>query len=121
MRFDENSDQPLFQQVAQWLTDAIISGALAAEGQIPSITELAAVGRINPATALKGVNLLVAEGLIYKKRGLGMFVAADARQRLLRQRRQGFADEHLRPLLREAERLEISHQEIIDMIARYGK
>ena len=79
--FDES--RPIFLQLAEMLEDRIISGAFPEEGQIPSITEYSAALKINPATALKGINLLVEEGLIYKKRGVGMFVSTGAREKLL--------------------------------------
>ena len=67
--------RPIFLQLAEMLEEGIISGAFPEEGQIPSITEYSAALKINPATALKGINLLVDEGLVYKKRGVGMFVS----------------------------------------------
>ena len=76
--FDES--RPIFLQLAEMLEDGIISGAFPEEGQIPSITEYSAALKINPATALKGINLLVEEGLVYKKRGVGMFVSTGARK-----------------------------------------
>ena len=79
-------DKPIFLQLAEQLEDGILSGAFPEEGQIPSITEYASTYKINPATALKGVNLLVDAGLLYKKRGVGMFVTQGA-QEALRQRR----------------------------------
>ena len=79
--FDES--RPIFLQLAEMLEEGIISGAYPEEGQIPSITEFSAALKINPATALKGINLLVDEGLVYKKRGVGMFVATGARDALL--------------------------------------
>ena len=84
--FDES--RPIFLQLAEMLEDGIISGAFPEEGQIPSITEYSAALKINPATALKGINLLVEEGLVYKKRGVGMFVASGAREKLLQKRRE---------------------------------
>ena len=75
--------RPIFLQLAEMLEEGIISGAYPEEGQIPSITEFSAALKINPATALKGINLLVDEGLVYKKRGVGMFVATGARDALL--------------------------------------
>ena len=69
-------DRPIFQQIAEQLEEAILSGAYPEESQVPSITEYSVQYRINPATALKGINLLVDAGLLYKKRGVGMFVAS---------------------------------------------
>ena len=81
MELDLGSEKPIFQQIAEGIEDAILSGAFPEEGQIPSITEFSVQYKINPATALKGINLLVDQGLVYKKRGVGMFVAQGAAQR----------------------------------------
>lgn len=70
MLINFNDERPIFIQIAEGIEDAILSGAFKEESQIPSITELSVNYRINPATALKGINLLVDEGIIYKKRGL---------------------------------------------------
>ena len=70
-----NDTEPLFIQIAQWLEDRIVTGQIQADEQIPSTTELSQVLKINPATVRKGVNLLVEKGLVYKKRGMGMYVA----------------------------------------------
>ncbi|WP_164700949.1 GntR family transcriptional regulator [Modestobacter sp. KNN46-3] len=82
---------PIFRQVATQLEDAIVDGSLAEESQAPSSNELAAFHRINPATAAKGLNQLVADGVLYKRRGVGMFVATGAREQLLKRRRSEFA------------------------------
>ena len=79
MELDFNGEKPIFQQIAEGLEDGILLGAFPEEGQIPSITEFSVLYKINPATALKGINLLVEEGVVYKKRGVGMFVAQGAR------------------------------------------
>lgn len=97
---------PLFQQVAQRICDDIVDGTLAEGDQVPSINEFASFWRINPATALKGVSQLVAEGTLYKQRGIGTFVAQGARSRLVKRRRADFASCFVRPLLAEAGRLD---------------
>ena len=86
MKIDFQSQTPIFLQVSQGLEDEILSGIYGEEEQIPSITELAANYKINPATALKGINLLVDAGIVYKKRGIGMFVASGALQKLKEKR-----------------------------------
>jgi GntR family transcriptional regulator len=83
---------PLFVQIAERLADEIADGGLVEGEQVPSTNELAAYYRINPATAAKGIAMLIDEGLLEKRRGIGMFVAAGARTRLLAERRMGFAD-----------------------------
>ncbi|NLF79689.1 MAG: GntR family transcriptional regulator [Clostridia bacterium] len=116
INFEEN--RPIFLQIAEMLEDSILSGAYAEESQIPSITDFAVACKINPATALKGVNLLVEDGLLYKKRGLGMFVSAGARQKIIKRRMDDFYLSYIMPLLAEAERLGVERGQIQEMIER---
>lgn len=108
--------RPIFLQIAEQIENDIIAGALPEESQVPSTNELAAFLRINPATAGKGVNLLVDAGILYKKRGIGMFVASGARTRLIAERREQFRDQYLVPLLAEAAKLDISAEQLASMI-----
>ena len=110
--------KPLFLGIAEWLEDAILSGIYIEESQVPSITEISVQYSINPATALKGINLLVDSGLLYKKRGLGMFVAAGAVAKLLQRRRRQFFDDYIQPLIGEAKRLQITAADLQSMIER---
>ena len=107
---------PIFRQVADEIENAIVDGSLAEEAQAPSSNELAAFHRINPATAAKGLNQLVADGVLYKRRGVGMFVATGARDQLLKRRRSEFADQYVRPLMAEAAKLGISGRELSALI-----
>ena len=111
-----DDSRPIFQQVAERIENDIISGALPEETQVPSTNEFAAFLRINPATAGKGVGLLVDTGILYKKRGIGMFVATGARDRLVAERREHFRDEFVAPLLAEARKLGIDSSELITII-----
>jgi GntR family transcriptional regulator len=113
--------RPIFLQIAEQIENSIIDGTLAEESQAPSTNELAAFHRINPATAAKGVNQLVDSGILYKKRGIGMFVAAGARARLRDRRREQFAEQYLHPLLTEAEKLGMSVDELKSMIDVWEK
>lgn len=108
--------RPIFIQIAQRIENDILSGALLEETQVPSTNEFAGFYRINPATAGKGVNLLVDAGILYKKRGIGMFVADGALARIRANRREQFRDEFVRPLLAEAAGLGISRAQLADMI-----
>ncbi|GAA4738836.1 GntR family transcriptional regulator [Gordonia alkaliphila] len=108
--------RPLFLQIADSIADQIIDGDLPEEGQAPSTNDLARFYRINPATAAKGVNLLVDKGVLYKRRGIGMFVATGARDVLRAERSTALADRFLDPLLAEATRLGLSRQDVIDLI-----
>ena len=114
MKIDFGSQTPIFLQLSQGLEDEILSGIYREGEQIPSITELAASYKINPATALKGINLLVDAGIVYKKRGIGMFVSQGALQ-LLKEKRQ---DEYVLPMVQEAKRLSIQPETLRDWIER---
>jgi GntR family transcriptional regulator len=111
---------PLFVQVADRLAGQIADGGLAEGERVPSTNELAAFYRINPATAAKGINVLADDGLLEKRRGIGMFVAAGARQRLLARRRAEFTERYLDPLLSEAARLGIDTDELLALIKDSG-
>lgn len=114
-------ESPLFRQIAQGIEDDIVTGRLAEEDQAPSTNEIAAYHRINPATALRGVNHLVANGVLYKKRGIGMFVAPGARDRLLAARREEFAARYVRPLLAEASLLGWSAADAARIVEKEGR
>lgn len=115
-----DDSRPLFLQIAEQIENDIIAGALAEETQVPSTNEFAAFHRINPATAGKGVNLLVDDGVLYKKRGIGMFVAEGAPARLIEKRRAQFRDQYVAPLLAEAAKLGLSTEQLADMIREGG-
>ncbi len=108
--------KPLFQQIAELIENSIVDGSLAEESQVPSTNELAAFHRINPATAAKGLNALVADGILYKKRGIGMFVTTGARDKLIARRRDRFAQQYVVPLVLEAEKLGIGIDELKSML-----
>lgn len=108
--------RPIFLQIAELLESSILDGTLAEESQVPSTNELAAFHRINPATAAKGVNKLVDDGTLYKKRGIGMFVSSGARAKLRARRRDEFARQYVQPLVAEARKLGIDPAELKHMI-----
>jgi DNA-binding transcriptional regulator YhcF (GntR family) len=107
---------PLFAQVAERLAAEIADGGLGEGERVPSMNELAAFYRINPATAAKGINVLADDGLLEKRRGIGMFVGAGARATLLDRRRAEFTQRHIEPLLTEATRLGMDTDELIALI-----
>jgi len=111
-----DADGPLFAQVADRLAGEIADGGLAEGERVPSTNELAAFYRINPATAAKGINVLTDDGLIEKRRGIGMFVTDGARATLLARRRAEFTQRYVQPLLTEASRLGIDTDELIGLI-----
>jgi GntR family transcriptional regulator len=107
---------PVFQQLAAKIADDIVAGVYPEETAVPSATDFAAFHRMNPATASKGVNLLVELGALYKQRGIGMFVATGARELLKQARREEFRAQYLRPLLDEAGVLGIGGEELHHLI-----
>lgn len=111
-----NGEKPIFLQIAEGIEEAILSGAFPEESQIPSMNEFSAQYRINPATALKGMNLLTEAGILYKKRGLGMFVAQGAVEKLMERRRERFYESYIAEMVEEARRLQISREEIEQMV-----
>lgn len=112
-----SQEKSIYLQIKEMIENDIIRDILLEEERVPSTNELAKLYAINPATAAKGINLLVDEGILYKKRGIGMFVAAGARQVIVRKRKERFFDDYIRSLLTEAASLGITKEELIDMIA----
>jgi GntR family transcriptional regulator len=109
--FDDRS--PIYLQIADKIKDDILSGSLREDEQVMSTNQYAAFYRINPATAAKGFHQLIDEGVLYKRRGVGMFVAPDARAKLLSQRRERFFAEVVDPVLTEARILGIPVAEVV--------
>jgi GntR family transcriptional regulator len=111
-----DSTKPIFIQIREKIEDQIINDQLQEEEQAPSTNQLVNFYKINHATVTKGVNQLVEEGILYKKRGLGIFVAQGAKENLLEKRRKAFIYDYVIPLVEEATKLRISENEIIDLI-----
>lgn len=111
-----NDSKSIYLQIGEMIETDILRGILLEEEQAPSTNELARRFTINPATAGKGLNLLIDQGILYKRRGIGMFVAPGAREKILEKRRAAFLEGRLKELLMEAERLGITRDEIIRMI-----
>jgi len=111
---------PLFVQIAERLADEIADGTLPEGERVPSTNELAAYYRINPATAAKGIGMLTDDGLLEKRRGIGMFVAGGARAGLLTERRKRFGERYVEPLVAEASRLGIDADELVALIRESG-
>jgi len=110
--------RPIFLQIAARLEDDILAGTMPEESQVPSINEMAAFYRINPATALKGVQRLVDAGVLYKRRGIGMFVATGAQAQLLDERRRAFQEDFLRPVAAQARALGITPARLAELIEK---
>ena len=118
MHLQSDSSIPIYVQLAQWLEDEILSGAVPPDERIYSQYQLAELFGINPATAAKGLNILADEGLVYKRRGLGMFVAPDARARIQQKRRTVTLHQLLAQLAAEARRLDIPDEELLRLLAQ---
>ena len=116
LNLDFNNDVPIYLQIAQAIEDNILKGIFEEETAIPSTTEISVKYKINPATVAKGFNLLVDEGIIYKKRGVGMFVVAGSKEKLMEKRKENFYKNYIVSLIEEAEKLDISSKDIIKMI-----
>lgn len=108
--------RPLFRQIADLVEAGIVDGTYAEDAQVPSTNELAAFHRINPATAAKGLQQLLADGTLEKRRGIGMFVTPGAREKLVARRRGEFASQFVRPMVGEARRLGIDRDGLVRMI-----
>jgi len=108
--------KPIYIQISEWLENEILNGNFESEQKIYSQYQLADIFTINPATAAKGLNLLADEQILYKRRGLGMFVAPDAKDMILAKRKNQTLKRLVEELVLEAWRLKVSKQELIEMI-----
>ncbi|MCG5104944.1 GntR family transcriptional regulator [Oceanobacillus alkalisoli] len=109
-------DKPIYLQVREQIEDQIINKQLQAGDQAPSTNQLVNFYKINHATVSKGINRLVEDGILFKKRGIGMFVAERAREQLLEKRRHMFVEDYIVTLVQEAKKLEITEEEILKFI-----
>lgn len=112
-----NQEKSIYLQIKEMIERDILRDILLEEERVPSTNELAKLYAINPATAAKGVNLLADEGILYKKRGIGMFVATGAKEAIRKKRREHFFENYVKDMLTEAANLGISKEELIEMIA----
>ncbi len=112
---------PLFQQIAQLIEDSIVEGTLSEGQRAPSTNELAVFHKINPATARKGLTLLVESGVLVKRRGVGMFVTDRAREIIMARRREQFPGSYLAPMIDEALRLDLSRAQLHDLVDRVAE
>lgn len=118
MEFDYSGATPLFQQIAEQIEEGILNGSFKEAEQVPSTTEIAKGFSINPATVLKGMNLLVERGLIEKKRGIGMFVLTGAQQKVREYRRELFLTNEVLQIVTEAKKLGITVEQLKELIER---
>lgn len=118
MAFLIDDERPIFVQIAERIEDEIIEGSLPEETQVPSKIQIASFYQINPATASKGVSLLVDSGILYKKRGIGIFVAEGARERVKEKRKELFYEQYVLTMIQEAKKLGITVEQLSNMIKR---
>lgn len=111
-----DSDKPIFIQVREMIEDQIVNDQLKEGDQAPSTNQLVQFYKINHATVSKGINQLVEEDILFKKRGVGMFVMEGAKKKLIQKRKESFMDNYVIGLVQEAEKLKVSEQEIFDLI-----
>ncbi|WP_338786816.1 GntR family transcriptional regulator [Metabacillus sp. FJAT-53654] len=116
-----NQERPIFQQIAEKIEESILNGSLTEGDKAPSTNEIASFYQINPATAAKGINQLVEQEILYKKRGIGMFVSTGARDLLVNRRKQEFYDSFIIPLKQEAQNLNITKDELIELIEKEAR
>lgn len=121
MILQQDSSKPIYVQIAEWLETEILSETFLNDEKVYSQYQLAEIFTINPATAAKGLNILVEEGILYKKRGLGMFVATNAKERILQKRTSQTLKKLVEELVLEANRLNVSEVDLIEMIQAANK
>lgn len=109
-------EKSIYLQISEMIENDILRDILQEEERVPSTNELAHLYTINPATAAKGINILVDAGVLYKKRGIGMFVATGAKKAIQMRRKEQFYDNYVKTLVTEAESLGISREELLSMI-----
>lgn len=118
MHFKFTGGEPIYVQIASQLEDAVFTGVFAEGERIPSTTEISRDFHINPATVLKGMNILVEAGLIEKRRGIGMFVSQGAREGLMEKRRQLFYRDYVDSMISEAKKLGLTKDSLQEMIEK---
>lgn len=109
-------EKSIYLQISEMIENDILRNIILEEERVPSTNELAKLYAINPATAAKGINILVDNGILYKKRGIGMFVATGAKENIMNSRKEAFYDNYIKKLVLEAASLGITKEELIAMI-----
>ncbi len=119
MKLELNDHEPIFIQISKAIEDEILCDSIKEGMQVPSTTELSKFYKINPATVLKGVNILVNREILFKKRGIGMFVSKGAKEIIKKGRKENFKEIYLKDLIGEAKKLGITKEELLDMISDF--
>lgn len=116
MALNPNSTKPIYIQIAEWVEIEILQGTFSADDKVYSQYQLAEMFTINPATAAKGLNVLADRNILYKKRGLGMFVTQDAKEIIVKERKEETLQKLVTNIVLESRRLRIHKDELIQMI-----
>ena len=111
-----SKEKSIYIQISEMIENDILRDILLEEEKVPSTNDLARMYTINPATAAKGVNILVDTGVLYKKRGIGMFVSAGAKEMIMKRRKAEFYENFVRAIVDEAVSLGITKEDLIKMI-----
>ncbi len=111
-----DSTKPIYVQIAEWLENEIIKDHIKTDEKVYSQYQLAEIFNINPATAAKGLNMLADDGVLYKKRGLGMFVTKEGKAIILEKRKNQTLKGLIKDLVQECRSLNVSKDEIVQLI-----
>lgn len=114
-------EKSIYLQISEMIENDILRDIILEEERVPSTNELARLYTINPATAAKGINILVDSGVLYKKRGIGMFVSTGAKEKIMNRRKELFYDNYIKTLVTEADSLGITKEELVAMIQKAEK
>lgn len=112
--FDDGT--PIYRQIAERIRADVLAGVLEEDEQVMSTTQYASFYRINPATAAKAFQQLVDEGVLYKRRGVGMFVSPGAREQLRAEHRRRFVDDAVAPMVAEAKAVGLGLDEVVEQV-----
>ena len=113
-----NERKPIYEQIKDWISDQIIDKSLRPHDRVPSTNDIVTFFKVNHLTVAKGVNQLVDQGAIYKKRGVGMFVADGARETLIAERKEKFKEDYVKPMVNEMYVLGLNEKELNQLIER---
>ncbi len=119
MNLDPSSSKPIFIQISEFVEDAILDNEIKIDEQVYSTNELSKLFTINPATARKGLSILIDQEIVYKKRGVGMFVSKDAKSIILKKRSNNFFDQYVETMLLEAKKLGLKKNDIVKFIDNF--
>ncbi|MBR6307657.1 MAG: GntR family transcriptional regulator [Lachnospiraceae bacterium] len=111
-----SKEKSIYIQISEMIENDILRDILLEEEKVPSTNDLAKIYTINPATAAKGVNILVDSGVLYKKRGIGMFVSSGAKKLIMKRRKAEFYENYVRAIVEEAKNLGMTKEDLIKMI-----